>query len=156
LVEGTVSLSGLDFTWGNEVASPRNFMTAKSSSFDIVDSHFELAPGQQIGIVVSRRSPVPHLAANVPNPVDLKRYYGSDLTSNIQTGTILAVSGDGSFFTHDINTYKGCSGAVVFLLDKKQPDSVNVLDYGKAIAVHGAPAAHDANVAFTICRTLLK
>jgi hypothetical protein len=75
------------------------------------------------------------------------------LTSNIQTGKIIGVYGDGRFFTHAINTYKGCSGAVVFLLDKKQPDSVNVKDYGKAIAVHGAAAGQNTNVAFTIYRT---
>jgi hypothetical protein len=93
------------------------------------------------------------LAAGVPSPVDLERYYGTDLESNIQTGTILAVSGDGSFFTHDINTYKGCSGAVVFLLDKNQPDSVHELNYGKAIAVHSGTVAHSTNVAFTIYMT---
>jgi hypothetical protein len=152
LVEGAVSLSGLDFTRGNQVANPRNFMTAKSSSFEMVDSHFELAPGQKIAIVVSRRSPVTHEAAGVPNTVDMKRYYGTELTSNIQTGMILDVSGDGLFFTHDINTYKGCAGAVVFLLDNNQPDGVGVEDYGKAIAVHGGDAAHDTNVAFTIYR----
>jgi hypothetical protein len=57
LVEGAESPSGLDFTWGNRVASPRNFITAKSLSFDMVDPHFELASGQKIAIVVSRRSP---------------------------------------------------------------------------------------------------
>lgn len=39
---------------------------------------------------------------------------------------------------HDINTFKGCSLAIVFLLDKDQPDSVRENDNGKAIGVHGA------------------
>jgi hypothetical protein len=85
-------------------------MTAKSLSFDMVDPHFEIASGQKIAIVVSRRSPATHLAAGVPSPVDLERYYGTDLESNIQTGTILAVSGDGSFFTMTLTPTKAAQG----------------------------------------------
>jgi V8-like Glu-specific endopeptidase len=49
------------------------------------------------------------------------------------------VYGDGDVFSHSINTYEGCSGAVVFLLDKDQPaESVQEEDFGKAIGVHAA------------------
>jgi hypothetical protein len=145
------SPSGLDVTWGTTFANPSSFVTAKSTSFEMVDDLFEIARGQKIAIVVSRRTPVTHKAAGVKkNAVDLERYYGTELSSNIQTGVITGVAGDGSFFTHDINTFKGCSGAIVFLLDKAQPSSVRETDYGKAIGVHGAGAAEDTNVAFAL------
>jgi hypothetical protein len=117
----------------------------------MVDDLFEIARGQKIAIVVSRRTPVTHKAAGVKkNAVDLERYYGTELSSNIQTGVITGVAGDGSFFTHDINTFKGCSGAIVFLLDVDQPSTVSEKDHGKAIGVHGAVAAEDTNVAFAL------
>jgi hypothetical protein len=39
---------------------------------------------------------------------------------------------------YDVNSFKGCSGAIVFLLDTDQPNDsgVTVKDYGTAIAVH--------------------
>lgn len=141
------SPSGLDLTWGTTIENPSSFMTAKSTSFEMVDDRFEIARGQKIAIVVSRRSAVTHKAAGAK---EMERYYGTEFNSNIQTGEIIGVAGDGSFFTHDINTFKGCSGAVVFLLDKNQPDSVREKDYGKAIGVHGAAAAEDTNVAFAL------
>jgi hypothetical protein len=145
------SPSGLDVTWGTIVTNPSSFVTAKSTSFEMVDDLFEIARGQKIAIVVSRRSPVTHKSAGVKtNAVDLKRYYGTELSSNIQTGVITGVARDGSFFTHDINTYKGCSGGIVFLLDVDQPSTVREEDYGKAIGVHGAGAAEDTNVAFAL------
>ena len=36
-----------------------------------------------------------------------------------------------------MNSFTGCSGAIVFLLDRNQPESVQQCDYGKAVAVHG-------------------
>jgi hypothetical protein len=60
------------------------------------------------------------------------------MDKNLSSSREKWVDGDGAFFSHDINTYKGCSGAIVFLLDKEQPEtSVTSNDHGKAIAVHG-------------------
>lgn len=161
LVDAT-SPFGLDYTFGTHFAQPSHFMTAKSTSFEMIDDHFELAPGQRIAIAVSRCSPVNIELTGIDTSTveatkqfDPKRYCGTELTSNIQTGTIIDVTGDGSFFAHDINTYKGCSGAIVFLLDKNQPESVREQDYGKAIAVHGAAAASDTNIAFSIYKQQL-
>ena len=58
----------------------------------------------------------------------------------IQTGVVTAVYGSNrEVFGHSINTYEGCSGAIIFLLDKDQPpESVESHDYGKAIGVHAA------------------
>jgi hypothetical protein len=53
----------------------------------------------------------------------------------ICTGALLFVGHD--YGHHDINTFGGCSGAVVFLfLDK--PEIVLPHDYGKAVTVHAA------------------
>jgi hypothetical protein len=145
------SPSCLDVTWGTTFANPSSFVTAKSTSFEMVDDLFEIARGQKIAIVVSRRSPVSHKSAGVKiNAADLERYYGTELNSNIQTGVITGVAGDGSFFTHDINTFKGCSGAIVFLLDVDQPSTVSKEDHGKAIGVHGAGAAENTKFAFAL------
>jgi V8-like Glu-specific endopeptidase len=81
----------------------------------------------------------------------MKRYFHIEGTSNVHTGTILGVAEDESYFSHDINTYKGCSGAIVFLLDQNQPDHVRSRDHGKAIAIHGgADFENNRKFAFTI------
>jgi hypothetical protein len=48
------------------------------------------------------------------------------------------------FIEDDVNSFTGCSGAVVFLLDEGQPDSVDPSEYGKTIAIHSG--AHPASV----------
>jgi hypothetical protein len=54
---------------------------------------------------------------------------------------------------HNINTYDGCSGAIIFLLDTDdQLATVNQEDRGKAIAVHvgyGGELLH-SNIGFKI------
>jgi V8-like Glu-specific endopeptidase len=52
---------------------------------------------------------------------------------------------------YNINTFAGCSGATVFLLDKKQLSLVQPNDYGKAIAVHaGYKRALRSNIGLKI------
>jgi hypothetical protein len=74
---------------------------------------------------------------------------------NIYTGKITRVSPDGAWFEHNINAYRGCSGAVVFLLDENQNNNgVMDQDYGKAIAVHAGGkdmgGGARSNLAFSI------
>lgn len=73
--------------------------------------------------------------------------FGEPRRTNIYTGEIVRVG-----LHHiecSINSFEGCSGAVVFLLDKKQPSSVLESDWGCAIAVHaGAHSRLDRNIAF--------
>jgi hypothetical protein len=72
-----------------------------------------------------------------PNETEETTYFGPPGLRIIQTGVVTGVYGDGEAFSHNINTYEGCSGAVVFLLDKDQPaESVQEEDFGKAIGVH--------------------
>jgi hypothetical protein len=67
------------------------------------------------------------------------KYYGPPDVPVIQTGLITGLYGHGAVFSHSINTYEGCSGAVIFLLDKEQPpESVHEADFGKAIGIHAA------------------
>lgn len=57
---------------------------------------------------------------------------------------------------YDINTFEGCSGAIVFLLDENQHESVAPEDYGKAIALHTGthPLLSDRNFAFKLAKWL--
>eukprot|EP00978_Attheya_sp_CCMP212_P010616 scaffold25813_cov56-Attheya_sp.AAC.2 len=64
----------------------------------------------------------------------IEAIYGSPNTVNIYTGEITYVGE--KHIEYNFNAFTGCSGAVVFLLDKNQPSSVQQCDYGKAIAIH--------------------
>lgn len=55
---------------------------------------------------------------------------------NILTEKITHVGAD--HICYGLNTFRGCSGAVVFLLGKDQSDSVKPEDYGRAITVHSS------------------
>ena len=81
---------------------------------------------------------------------DLEGIYGRPDAVNIYTGQITLVGE--KHIEYDINTFTGCSGAIVFLLDQGQPDSVDPTDYGKAIAVHSGahPSLLDRNFGFKI------
>ena len=41
-----------------------------------------------------------------------------------------------NFIEYDINSLSGCVGAVVILLDKNQPPSVEEAGHGKAVSIH--------------------
>ena len=78
------------------------------------------------------------MTARSINPVELKEIYGEKDRVNVYTGQITYVSLSGQTFGHSINTFRGCSGAVIFLLDEGQDDcGVEESDFGKAIAIHG-------------------
>ena len=83
-------------------------------------------------------------------PNKLQRIFGSPGQVNVYTGRITLV-GD-HHIEYDINSYRGCSGAVVFLLDVNQPQSVREGDYGKAIAIHAGthPTLLNRNVGFKL------
>ena len=67
----------------------------------------------------------------------LKSIYGDERQVNIYTGEITGVSPGKEAFQHNINTFQGCSGAVIFLLDLGQDGcGVKEEDHGKAIAIH--------------------
>jgi hypothetical protein len=53
---------------------------------------------------------------------------------NIYTGAITFVGAN--HIEYDMNSFIGCAGAAVFLLDQDQPDSVKHCDHDNAIAIH--------------------
>jgi hypothetical protein len=64
-------------------------------------------------------------------------------------------------FEHNINTFKGCSGALIFLLNKNQPEDLATKTaqggslFGAAIGVHvGAPSEEiegsNVNIGFAL------
>ena len=95
---------------------------------------------------------------NSLSDADVIRIYGHVDRVNIYTGKITRVSPDGTWFKHNMNSFRGCSGAIVFLLDKNQTDNGVVnQDFGKAVAVHvGGKYIGDgerSNLAFSILET---
>ena len=156
---------GIDVSLGKLITDPSEFVTGKKKSFARVrrdspsQKGLELMKGQKIGMAVSfpqeAKPTKKSVAGAFEDEVDvadaqLKTIYGEHGQVNIYTGDILYVGKD--FIEYDINSFTGCAGAVVFLLDMGQPDSVDPSDYGKAVAIHcGAhPVIGDRNVGFLI------
>lgn len=156
---------GIDVTLGQLVTNPSEFVTGENKSFARVrpDSAsqrgFQVMRGQKVGIAVwfpeEAKPNKITVAGAMENEVDisdtkLKAIYGEPGQVNIYTGEIKYVGKD--FIEYDINSFTGCSGAVVFLLDQGQPDSVDPSDYGKAVAIHSGahPTLSERNVGFLI------
>jgi hypothetical protein len=148
---------GNDIAAGNKIRSYTQGVTSADGSYERVRPSFNYEVGQRIGIaVLSEHAPTSITASyNPENPSlyhedTLKRVFGDPNNVNIYTGKILLV-GD-SHVEHDINTFTGCSGAIVFLLDIEQPSSVTPRDFGTAIAVHAGshPTLRTRNLAFKI------
>lgn len=80
----------------------------------------------------------------------MEAIYGSKGGVCIYTGEIRHISDNGVTFEHDINTFRGCSGAVIFLLDV-QSDTVDQEYYGMAIGVHvGGLPGTEVNLGFKL------
>jgi hypothetical protein len=122
--------------------------------FHMVDRDFVCKVGMKIGIVVYSNvgadlddalSPQNQLEAGV----HLEDIFGQPRNVMIFTGGITEVGSE--YFEHDINTFPGCSGAIVFLLDNRQPAFVSRDDYKKAIGVHvGYKPGLRTNIAFML------
>ena len=82
---------------------------------------------------------------------ELEAIYGQPNKVNIYTGEITHVGE--KHIEYDVNSFTSCSGAIVFLLDKGQPESVDPnLDHGKAVAIHAGahPFVNDRNLGFKL------
>jgi hypothetical protein len=148
---------GNDIAAGNQIRSYTQGVTSADGSYERVGPSFNYEVGQRIGIaVLSEHAPTRITASyNPENPSlyhedTLKRVFGEPNNVNIYTGKILLVGE--SHVEHDINTFTGCSGAIIFLLDTEQPSSVTPRDFGTAIAVHAGshPTLRTRNLAFKI------
>jgi hypothetical protein len=131
---------GLDFTFGSAIENPINSFTGALTSFSIIRHDFRIEKGQKVAIAVWRVAKL--VTEGTIGRLSLEeeaKYYGPPDVPVIQTGVITGIYGNGAVFSHSINTYEGCSGAIIFLLDKEQPpESVQAADFGKAIGVHAA------------------
>jgi hypothetical protein len=158
----------IDTTKGSEigsVSSPHE-LTKSIRSFPRARD-YTLAAGHKIGIAVYRFWDIPMVDAQFTGtePEWEKKgpaLFGEKCRPAIYTGEIVHVSEqDGKSFVHNINSFKGCSGAIIFLLDQNQPDSIAQETspggslYGAAIAVHVGSPANDlrnsnVNVGFVL------
>lgn len=151
---------GHDVTSAGLITNPRNHFTRKELSFEKMERQgYRFQVGQKIGMAVYRDFVVTAEDAGRPrNTLSndyLRDIYGHENRVNIYTGQITHVSPDGKAFEHNINTFAGCSGAVVFLLDQDQDENgVISADHGKAIAIHAGgkniAAGEISNIAFKI------
>ena len=150
---------GIDVGVGPLIDTVTTGATGAFASFEAVRSSFRFKEGQKVGIAVfftKNSRPTKSRVAGVGetekdiSEEDLRKIYGEPDKVNIYTGKITHVGQH--HIEYDINTFTGCSGAIVFLLDRNQPDSVQQCDYGKAIAVHGGahPFINARNLGFIL------
>jgi hypothetical protein len=149
---------GIDISVGKPIESYTDGITSEQVSFQLARPTFSFEKGQRVGIAVymkrkptllTARHSAEHPLPNVSDD-DLLSVFGSPGNVNIYTGKI-TLMGD-HHIEYDINSFTGCAGAIVFLLDENQPESVHEGDYGKAIAVHGGahPTLTNRNLGFKL------
>jgi len=147
---------GIDISMGNKISAYTQGVTGMDSSFDLAND-FKFEVGQNIGIAVfSKHKPTQVTAIYDPehpsnySTTKLKEVFGEAEQVNVYTGKIILVGG--THIEHDINTFTGCSGAIIFLLDKEQPSSVKNHHWGRAVAVHvgSHPSMRTRNIGFKL------
>eukprot|EP01006_Ploeotia_vitrea_P028534 TRINITY_DN61204_c0_g1_i3.p1 TRINITY_DN61204_c0_g1~~TRINITY_DN61204_c0_g1_i3.p1 ORF type:complete len:299 (+),score=34.77 TRINITY_DN61204_c0_g1_i3:112-1008(+) len=125
---------GVDVQWGTRHYN-LDFKNIQRRSFQMVAKGFDFHVGQKVGIAVERcEAPITpeNVEANVTQE-EIKRIYGGQGTV-VYTGEITHVGQQ--HIEYNLNSFRGCSGAIVFLLDKGQPPTVEQRHHGKAVAVH--------------------
>jgi hypothetical protein len=158
-----ISRWGYDVSVGHLITNPENPATSAQLSFARAREKFELRKGQKVGIAVmfnEDSKPTKKTIAGAFEGIDfeleisvadVQRIYGKPGKVNIYTGEIKFVGE--MHIEYDINSFTGCSGAVVFLLDENQPeDLVQRCDWGAAVAIHAGahPSQGDRNYSFMI------
>jgi hypothetical protein len=111
--------------------------------------------GMQIGIVVYSSIGVDKDALldrdQLEDGIHVRDIYGEANNVMIYTVEITRVGRSGHIAEHNINTFPGCSGAIVFAFDKGQLAFVSREDYKKAIVVHvGNKTKLETNIAFKL------
>jgi hypothetical protein len=153
---------GVDLSVGNLITDAEHPACVASHSFErVVRKGFKLEKGMKVGIAVkfsddskpNRESISREDEDEIPESFgddDLKRYFGETGKVNIYTGEIKYVGP--THIEYSINSFTGCAGCIVFLLDQDQPPSVDQNDWGKAIAIHSGahPTMMDRNFGFLI------
>jgi V8-like Glu-specific endopeptidase len=142
-----LSWSANDLSRGTTLDQPRSALTKKPRLFEKVPDDFVLKIGHNVGVVVYRTFDITHGDANAAPNVDLESIYGPKQLACIYAGKVTEISENGETFCHDINTFAGCSGAVVFLLDEQDiPPQL----HGKAVGVHVGGLDASNNIGFLL------
>lgn len=104
-------------------------------AFEMARFDFECEAGQKIGITWNDEGANPDsvTADRMMDFAAVRENFGRRDDVNLYTGEIKVGC---QHIEHDTNTYVGCSGSLIFLLDKDQPDSVQEEDHDKVIAIH--------------------
>jgi len=113
--------------WGEFAGRTPPDVMKREHCFSMVRKDFKIGKGQRVGIAVcmppdealcpSLRKAYPHLQEET-----LRGIFGraKDRKANIYAGEIQYVGE--RHIEYDLNSFEGCSGAIVFLLDKGQPE----------------------------------
>jgi hypothetical protein len=140
---------GIDIAWGKWLGGP--VPAVLDMSFQKVDYNFKYLVGTKVATAVYLDE-VPPSAPDAGNvsAEEVGLICGPGDRVNIYTGEVTYVGQD--HVAYNINTFKGFSGAVVFLVDgAEQSASVRQEDLGKVIAVHvGYDSGSDSNIGFKI------
>ena len=99
-------------------------------------------------MVAYRTFDVTHKDAKAPLSTDLVQVYGQKLQVCIYTGEVTEILANGQIFCHNINTIKGCLGAIIFLLDQNQSDDITAEFHGKAVGVNVGGLDVGSNLGF--------
>ena len=142
-----------DFSFGKKVTTSEKTITKMPFLFQCAPPSFHLRVGHKIGIAVFRTFQIAHDDAEAPRSMAMEQFYGTVGQPCIYTGTVTEISANGKTFGHNINTYTGCSGAIVFLLDKDQPDNFDDSLHGLAVGIHTGGMDDNNNLGFILPQT---
>lgn len=119
---------------------PRHLLTKKHLSFErIPDSMWDdIVVGVKIGMVVFRNFDIHASDTGAALSAEtLRKLFGEKDSVCVFTGQITKLHNNSArSFEHSINSFRGCSGAIIFLLDKGQPTEEIARHQGKAVGVH--------------------
>lgn len=145
-------------TWEADEVSFGTLITNKESSLTRSPLHFTKIPigsfrlqiGHKIGIAVYRTFDITAADAGAPASADMTALYGVKHQACVYTGEVTEISSSGETFCHNINTFEGCSGAVVFLLDEKQTVPLDDAYHGMAVGIHVGGLDTENNLGFLL------
>jgi hypothetical protein len=127
---------GADICVGGKIGAIGDFFTKEAYSFEAVRKSFIPLCGMKVGIAVLFSTAAKPTRATVAGAGEvyvaideekLAKLYGNPNEPNMYTGTIKAVGEGSNHIEYDLNTFTGCAGAAVFLLDKHQPLNRSIL-----------------------------
>jgi hypothetical protein len=108
--------------------------------FQAVSQAYEYTVGTNIAMAVFTKQAATAESAQIAGTstrvVDPTHVYGAPDEISIYAGIITAVGE--KFFVHDINSYRGCSGASVFLLDGSNADMCIGVHIGSPVDIEPA------------------